>query len=676
MKTSHLFLSILALVLLVVSCERSSVKKNERDSIQKLVSTSEDANLSDNIREMFLDSAYAELTDASNDSVTRNLYNKIGASYYDISEYTKAVSTSKKYLHLASEVNDSAAMARALYISGASYYENSDKDSAFTAYQSAEKIYQALDSPQLGGVILYKAYIYYDIGEYEMCESEAFKALKKLQNQNLNTKVYDCYNLIATALDGQDNSEEAIKYFEMALNKLEKFREEGYTEETIDGFKVSCYNNMGLVYEKMGRLDDAISIYNKALSYTEIETSSPSLYAKLINNLGHAKFKKKDYSGLPTMFFKSLKIRDSLDNIAGEVASRINIGEYYIATGDTLKGIDYLKLAYRDANAIKSSTDMLTSLRKLADADKANSSYYNKKYFHITDSLKDVTKRNHNKFARIEYETEKLQDEKAALDRKNNFIIGVSVIVLLFIAAIFIIYYLNSRNKELLHMQEQQKANEEIYQLMFEQQGKVDNARAEEKNRIAMELHDGILNNIYAVRLNLEFSNRKTDEQAIENRKGFIKELQNVEAEIRAVSHDLSRSIAFNQDKNFENILGFMITSQKNKFDTIFEADIDPDIDWEAMPNTHKVNVYRIIQEALQNVNKYSQAENVVVRIKKTEDTILLAIADDGVGFDTQAAVDGIGIKNLKKRSEALNGNLEIESAIGAGTSIRVHFAL
>ena len=676
MKTSHLLFSIVALMLLGISCERSSVKKNTKDSIQKLLDVSADNSIDNTIRGKYLDSAFVELADVANDSATRNLYNKVGLGYYELGRYKNAISTSKKNLNLASDVHDSLAMARAFYISGASYYLRSDKDSAFTAYQNAEKIYQALDAIQLGDVILYKAYIYYDIGDYEMCESEAFRALKKLQSQHLNTKVYDCYNLIATALDGQDNSEEAIKYFEMALNKLEIFKEEGYTEDYIESLKGSCYNNMGLVYEKMGQLDKAIAIYNKALTYTNIASSYPNLYAKLINNLGHAKFKKKDYSGLPTMFFRSLRIRDSLDNAAGEVASRINIGEYYIATGDTLKGIDYLKLAYRDANIIKSSTDMLTSLRKLADADKANSSYYNKKYFRITDSLKDVSKRNHNKFARIEYETEKLQDEKAALDRKNNFIIGVSVIVLLFVAAIFIIYYLNSRNKELLHIQEQQKANEEIYQLMFEQQGKIDSARSEEKNRIAMELHDGILNNIYAVRLNLEFSNRKTDEQAIENRKGFIKELQNVETEIRAVSHDLSRSIAFNQDKNFENILGFMITSQKNKFDTVFEADIDPDIDWEAMPNTHKVNVYRIIQEALQNVNKYSQATHVVVRVKKTNDTILIAIADDGVGFDIQVAAEGIGLKNLKKRSEALNGNLEIESAIGEGTSIRVQFAL
>src|SRR5690606_25523751 len=147
--------------------------------------------------------------------------------------------------------------------------------------------------------------------------------------------------------------------------------------------------------------------------------------------------------------------------------------------------------------------------------------------------------------------------------------------------------------------------NEEIYKLMFEQQSKIDKAREEEKGRIAMELHDGILNNIYAVRLNLEFINKKSDEESVAKRKQYIKELQGVESEIRGVSHDLSRNAVF-QDKSFRDVLESVITSQKNTYRTSFDAEIDENIDWEAMPNIQKVNLYRIIQEGLQNINKYS----------------------------------------------------------------------
>ena len=225
-------------------------------------------------------------------------------------------------------------------------------------------------------------------------------------------------------------------------------------------------------------------------------------------------------------------------------------------------------------------------------------------------------------------------------------------------------------------LQEQQKANEEIYQLMFEQQERVEAAKTDEKNRIAMELHDGILNSIYAVRLNLEFSNRKNTEEAIEKRKGYIKELQFLETEIRAVSHDLSRSAKLVQGKDFAHMLEFLVTTQKNNFGTHFELLLDKAIDWENMPNTVKVNIYRIIQEALQNINKYAEADQAYVDVHKDGRQIVINIHDNGVGFDTTKASGGIGMKNLKQRSAALNAQLKIESSPENGTNINVQFSI
>lgn len=191
-----------------------------------------------------------------------------------------------------------------------------------------------------------------------------------------------------------------------------------------------------------------------------------------------------------------------------------------------------------------------------------------------------------------------------------------------------------------------------------------------------MELHDGILNNIYAVRLNLEFINKKADEESVIKRKEYIKELQNVESEIRAVSHDLSRNDIFNHGQDFGTILKFMITSQKNNFDTGFDAEIDPSIDWNAMENTYKVNIYRIVQEALQNINKYSRAAHAGVEIMQKENNLNIVITDNGIGFDPEKAKGGIGLRNLRKRADALKGILTINSQIGKGSSVEVVFPL
>lgn len=678
MKTYQLcLLTFIGTLLFAISCEREDNTIPFNRKIEKLLEHGEDLSIPDTIRESYVDSVYSEIQNKKNDSITRYFYRRTAVEYYDLNLYNKSLRSSKKVFELGRESKDTLSMARASYFSGLSYYERASNDSAFAAYRQAEKLYLTLDDPgTLGVIVLYKAYIYYNNDEYVLCESEAIKALRLLLESDNVIDTYKCYNLIATALDGQDNEEEAISYFKMAFDQLDKFKDQGYSDADVNYYKALCYNNMGGAYVKLQQYDKAILIYKEALAYAEIKSTNPLLYSRLLHSLAYARLKRGDKTEVLKFFYQSLKIKDSLKNKTGIVASYMSIGEYFLAQKDTANAVSYFKHAYSDATSIRNSINILNSLKFLADYDTKNSSFYSGRYIQVNDSLQKKARLTRNKFARIEYETDKLQDEKEALARKNSFIIGVSVIVLLFVAAIFIIYYLNSRNKELLLIQEQQKANEEIYQLMFEQQGKIDSAKAEEKTRIAMELHDGILNNIYAVRLNLEFSNRKTDDDAIQKRKEFIKELQSVESEIRAVSHDLSRNVIFDQNKNFQNILGFMVTSQKNNFGTEFEADIDQGIDWENMPNVYKVNIYRIVQEALQNVNKYSHAKLARVQVKKINETINLIITDNGVGFDTQSAAGGIGLKNLKKRSESLNGNLIIESQQGQGTTIRVAFAL
>jgi signal transduction histidine kinase len=668
---------LLVFFVLIVSCNKSEKQKTlSNTTAEQLLARADNSASGDNSQKLkLLDSAYSEFEGEGHDSLAVKFYRNIASSYYDINQYPKSLKSSRKSYKLAASINDTIGMAKALHIQGVAFYENKNKDSAFAKYNQAEKLYAKINAPDVAGIILYKAYIYYDIGDYVLCETEAVRALRLFRLQKWNLEIHNANNLIAAALDGQNNYEGAITYYQAALDQLEYFKQDGYTDDMIAIYRASCLNNMGLVYIEMQQPEKAIAIYNDVLSY-DTKKYSPELYARLINNYASAKLKKGDFRGLPGLFYKSLKIRDSLGIMSDVIASRYKLGEYYLARKDSTLAVKYFKSAYREAKTIKSSYDILKTLKILGDVDKKDNIAYTDIYIHVNDSIQQRDKANRNRFARIAYETDRLESEKEELNRKNTFIIGLSVVVLLFLAAIFMIYYLNSRNKKLILIQEQQRANEEIYQLMFEQQSKVDTARAEEKNRIAMELHDGILNNIYAVRLNLEFTNRKTDQESIDKRKGFIKELQLVEGEIRAVSHELSRNVIFEQNQSFESILGFMVTSQKNTFGTEFEALIDRDIDWENIPNTSKINIYRIIQEALQNINKYAEAQHAIVNIMQEKQTIKVMVTDDGAGFDTAKAAEGIGLKNLKKRTEALNGTITIESEPGHGTAIMVHFSV
>ncbi|MFP9115626.1 ATP-binding protein [Flavobacterium sp. RHBU_3] len=665
---------IFALCIALLSCERGG-RSGAIAKIDGYFSKAETPSIPQHERLKYLDSAAQSITTLKNDSLTRNYYRKVSAKYFNLRDYKKSLLLSRKISSLSKEAGDTIGMGKGAYLQGLAYYELGVKDTALIFYKDAENYYKSINYPDLSSVIMYKAYVLHDVGEYVLCESEASVALKLFREQNKNYEIYQCLVVIASALNEQQNFEESIYYYKQALDQIEKFSSKDDSEDNREFFRVICYHNIGSVYEKRKEYDQAIAQYKIGLKSTQAPKGS-ELYVSIIESMAKAKMLKGELAGVKDMLNEALFMSDTMGNTEGLMRGSIYLANYYEREKDTSKAMRYYKKGYFYANEINSNPDKLKTLERLGQIDREESFLYAKEYVSLNDSLQTIALKNRNKYARIQYETDQLKDEKDALVRKNSFIIGLSVVVLLFVAAIFIIYYLNSRNKELVMLQEQQKANEEIYQLMFEQQERVESARSEEKNRIAMELHDGILNNIYAVRLNLEFSNRKSDDETVQKRKGYIKELQSLEAEIRSVSHDLSRSAKLVQGKDFADMLFFLVNTQKNNFGTHFELHLDNAIDWLAMPNTHKVNIYRIVQESLQNVNKYSHAKNAFVDIRKDGEKIVVNVHDDGVGFDTKAAAGGIGLKNLRQRTQSLNGVLRIDSSPGEGANINVQFAL
>ena len=115
-----------------------------------------------------------------------------------------------------------------------------------------------------------------------------------------------------------------------------------------------------------------------------------------------------------------------------------------------------------------------------------------------------------------------------------------------------------------------------------------------------------------------------------------------------------------------------MFDEQKRTFTTKFLAHIDPAIKWDYIDNIVKINLYRILQESLQNCNKYANATKIKVEFRKQSDNIVLKISDDGIGFNVNRAKKGIGLHNIKSRTIECEGTLEIKSKKGEGTSITI----
>lgn len=228
-----------------------------------------------------------------------------------------------------------------------------------------------------------------------------------------------------------------------------------------------------------------------------------------------------------------------------------------------------------------------------------------------------------------------------------------------------------TKNKELIFEREQQKSNEEIFSLMLKQQSNLEEGRLKERHRISEDLHDGVLGKIFGTRIGLGFLNFEGDENDKKKQQLYIEELQNIEKEIRAISHELKSDI-LSSKVDFYKIIENLIDQKSDLGNFECEINADNEIQWDKISDEIKINLYRITQEALQNCIKYSNATKVDIHFELNDDTLNLFIKDNGIGFNIKEKRKGIGLKNMQSRATKLNGVFKVTSIINKGTTIFV----
>lgn len=654
---------IIHLFVILTSCNQKN--KFTRDELLVL---NNKTSLNDN--ETLLSNIHKKLINSENDSINRDFLFKLANIYYEKGKPNKYFEIATQINKLATVKKDSQHIAKSFNCIGYYYNINTKPDSAFKYYLKAEKIYSALnDSLNSSKLKMYKAGILFDTGNFVESEIEAVEALKELTKINDQRLVYQCYVLIALSLKELNNYSKSLDYFDLALKQIEGIEKKKQQKDIGLMFRASCFNNIGRIYEKQLKYERAIFYYNKGLQIRNLKNLDPVVFAALLNNFAYSKMKLNRIKGIKNMLFNALEIRESINSTSGLISSNNSIGEYYILNKDTANALNYFQKSYVLSKKINSSQDILITLKKIINFDIKNKSYYTDEYFKISNSLQDAERITRNKFARIGYETDLIEEENHILSKKNSYILAISSIIILFSMGSLFLYRLKSKNNELLFIKEQQESNEKIYQLMLNQQSQKEMARNEERNRIAMELHDGIVNSIFTTRFNLI----QLDPNQKDKKEQLVKELENAEKEVRRVSHDLQQNLLF-EDKNLPDIITNLVESQHNEFNTKFDVSIDKYIDWSLISTQNKIHIYRIIQEAIQNINKYSNAEKCFIFLLKTANKTTLRIWDNGIGFNPKKVKQGIGLKNFKERAKALKGELKIVSSESNGTTIEIIF--
>jgi two-component system sensor histidine kinase DevS len=198
-------------------------------------------------------------------------------------------------------------------------------------------------------------------------------------------------------------------------------------------------------------------------------------------------------------------------------------------------------------------------------------------------------------------------------------------------------------------------------------------ARLEERERIAMDLHDGVIQSIYAVGLQLEDVAERVEEEPKSSRaqiEATINSLNGVIKDIRSYIFDLRPSESKIED--LPAAIGEL--ADDLRVNTLIEADVTLDGTLNgSLSDAQALGLYHIAQEALNNIGKHSKASTARVALSSDGRSVRLEIHDNGIGLPVEGAQHrGQGIRNMQDRANALGATIAFESEQQKGTTIRV----
>jgi len=203
----------------------------------------------------------------------------------------------------------------------------------------------------------------------------------------------------------------------------------------------------------------------------------------------------------------------------------------------------------------------------------------------------------------------------------------------------------------------------------------------EERNRLARDLHDAVNQTLFSVALTADAAALLVDSEP----KRAKDQLQTVRELARGAMDEL-RSVIFELRPADVASDGFAETLRKHVdvLRRIYEVDIELELEgaWPFSPLAEREvlerEIFRIVQEAIGNALKHSGAERVSVRLATPDHRVLVAVADDGSGFDPAGpqAQRHLGLVSMRERAESIGGDLRIESAPGAGTTVSLEVDL
>lgn len=511
---------------------------------------------------------------------------------------------------------------------------------------------------------------YNDKGQYENAIRNRISGLKLAERHNLQNWIGNFY--IGLSYDYHDFEDypkgiyygkKAIQYF---LNK------KGASAEDIR----SSFNATAINYDDWNKPEEALFYHKQNLKY--IKGKDTLLLHSTFNNIGNTLLKQKKFKEAQKWILRSVKIidfrvknNDSLYTDYSYATSYTNLATIATELNQYEEAKKYFDLAFKYSKKSETAEKLRDyyqqkiifnkKYNKLAEAIEEQENY-----IQLRDSIYTAEKNKTITELETKYQTEKKEKQilqhQAEVKQKNIWLLLISSFTI-----IGLIVFRNFRAKAKL-----QKEQLELENKLLEEQS---NYKIQEQRLdISRELHDNVgsqLTFIISILDNLKNSSVQFDET--------------IDRKIDTLTNFANKSISELRDTiwvlNSKQLSLFELKTRMTNFikdasesvDTIsfhFDFDIQNDVQ---LSSKQAINLYRILQEIVNNAIKHANAKDITVSISQIENELQIKISDNGIGFDYESKKKiSFGLTNIQNRVQEVNGRLQVESNQTKGTNYSI----
>ncbi|CAM1354727.1 ATP-binding protein [Tenacibaculum halocynthiae] len=548
--------------------------------------------------------------------------------------YDSALFYSDKLLKIAFLYKDSILLSNAYYKKGLYNKKKQSNDSAYFWYMKSKKVSMAIkDSFNISRRLLALAKIECENEFYLKSDSSAIECLRYTKNDSKFNKIKcSAYNCLGISSISQGNYDQAIKYYNKAIN---------ITSESFK--KIRYIANKAVVYKHDKQYNKAINIYKSIIKNTFFKSIDLELKFKILDNYTYTKFlegKEIDVND----FFEIQQLKDSINDNEGVITNYSYLSDYFYRQ-DKRKSLLYANKMYELAKKIKKPNDRIEAIDKLINLDLVKGNvlrkYANERNF-LKDSIVDARKKSRNKLVKTIYNFDLLEKQKlkAQIDveeqktKKQGWIfIGLTTML----GFIIYIFYKRAKTKK--------EKVIEVYKT---------------ETRLAKKIHDELANDTYLAMSKLQKNDVKDS--------SLLKDLEKIYLQTRNISHENSPVLTGNQFEGFLKQLfaDFSVDGCKVMSKGLSEIAINE------LSKEKQIVVYRVLQELLVNMKKYSKANLVIVSFLQIKETLQVKYKDNGIGVDTLEIKNGL--QNMETRIKSIGGSIIFESEMQKGFQAKYQF--